>query len=210
MTRAGDFFENPVTGERVLVRVGGADTHGRYLSVDAWVGPRSVAHEHVHPHSRERFTVLNGWVRVLVDGEERDVRAGETVEFAPGVSHDYWNPGAREAHVLVEVWDAERFEEMMVTLFALAQEGKVTDEGVPTLLQSAVLAREYRDVVVFGGVLQRSVYAALSPFARLRGLKPTYAHHGALALDEQSGREPLPELGAELAPELAPAYGVAA
>jgi quercetin dioxygenase-like cupin family protein len=83
MTRAGDFFENPVTGERVLVRVGGADTHGRYLSVDAWVGPRSVAHEHVHPHSRERFTVLNGWVRVLVDGEERDVRAGETVEFAP-------------------------------------------------------------------------------------------------------------------------------
>jgi hypothetical protein len=154
--------------------------------------------------------VLNGWVRVRIDGQERDVRAGETVEFAPGASHDFWNPGAREAHVLVEVWDAERFEEMMVTLFALAREGKVTDEGVPTLLQSAVLAREYRDVVVFGGALQRTVYAALAPFARLRGLKPAYTHHGALALDEQPGREPLPELGAELASELAPAYGVAA
>ena len=172
MTRAGDFFENPVTGERVLVRVGGEETHGRYLSVDAWVGARSVAHEHVHPTARERFTVLNGWVRASVDGEERDLHAGETVEVQPGVRHDYWNPGPREAHVLVEVWEPGRFEEMMVALFGLAEQGKVTDRGVPTLLQSALLAREYDDVVAFGGVLQKLVFAALAPFARLRGLKP--------------------------------------
>ena len=61
-------------------------------------------------------------------------------------------------------------------------------------------------MVVFGGALQRAVYAALSPFARLRGLKPTYAHHGALALAEQPGQEPLPEVESELGP----AYGVAA
>jgi quercetin dioxygenase-like cupin family protein len=192
MTRAGDFFENPVTGERVLVRVGGEETHGRYLSADAWVGPRSVAHEHAHPTARERFTVLNGWVRVRVDGQERDVRAGETVEFAPGVAHDFWNPGPREAHVLVELWEPGRFEEMMVALFDLAQQGRVTDRGVPTLLQSALLAREYDDVVVFGGALQRMLFAALAPVARLRGLEPVPARRG----------RPVERL--------APAYGLAA
>ena len=72
MTRAGDLFENAVTGERVLVRVGGQHTGGRYLTVDTWVGPHAVAGEHVHPHVRERVTVLEGWVRVRVDGVERD------------------------------------------------------------------------------------------------------------------------------------------
>jgi hypothetical protein len=45
MTRAGDRFENTVTRERALVRVGGEDTGGRYLAVDTSVGPHALANE---------------------------------------------------------------------------------------------------------------------------------------------------------------------
>lgn len=183
MTRAGDLFENAVTRERVLVRVGGEDTSGRYLAVDTWVGPHAIANEHVHPHVRERVTVLEGWVRVRVDGVERDARPGEVVDVPPGTVHDYWNPGDEEAHVLVEVWPAARFEEMMVTLFGLAQEGRVSARGLPSLLQLAVLAHEFDDVVLFSSPprwVQRAVIAVLAPVARLCGVRATYAHHGPL------------------------------
>lgn len=85
--------------------------------------------------------------------------------------------------MLVEVWPAARFEEMMVTLFGLAQEGRVSARGLPSLLQLAVLAREFDDVVLFSSPprwVQRAVIAVLAPVARLRGVRATYAHHGPL------------------------------
>ena len=149
MTRAGDLFENAVTRERVLVRVGGEDTSGRYLAVDAWVGPHAIANEHVHPHVRGARDRARG-VGPRQGRRRRARRAPRRGRRRPaGTVHDYWNPGDEEARVLVEVWPAARFEEMMVTLFGLAQEGRVSARGLPSLLQLAVLAREFDDVVLF-------------------------------------------------------------
>jgi hypothetical protein len=59
MSKAGDTIENPVTKERIVVRVGTEDSEGELLEVDTYVGPGgAVTGEHVHPSIEESFTVV--------------------------------------------------------------------------------------------------------------------------------------------------------
>ncbi len=48
---------------------------------------------HLHPAQSERFDVHEGALAFLVDGVERTVRAGESIELPPGSVHQAHNPG---------------------------------------------------------------------------------------------------------------------
>jgi quercetin dioxygenase-like cupin family protein len=62
-----------------------------------------VALAHVRPSFTERFTPVQGDFRVELDGEEHEGEPGRTDEVRPGVTHDFWNAGRTEAHIVVEV-----------------------------------------------------------------------------------------------------------
>ena len=51
---------------------------------------------------------------------------GETAVVQPGVWHDWWNAGNRDARVRVEVTPGVRFVHMVETFFGLAAEGRTT------------------------------------------------------------------------------------
>jgi hypothetical protein len=86
MSRAGDVFENPVTGERGVVRVGTEDSAGELLVAELHLRPGgAVAGEHVHPVIEEHFTVLRGRVGFRIDGRESVAPVGERFRVAPGV-----------------------------------------------------------------------------------------------------------------------------
>src|SRR5918998_387784 len=71
MSKAGDVYENPVTGERVVTRVGGEESDGELVIADLYVRPDgAVAGEHVHPGIEEVFTVVAGSVGFRLDGRE--------------------------------------------------------------------------------------------------------------------------------------------
>jgi quercetin dioxygenase-like cupin family protein len=130
--RRGEVYENPVTGERAVVRVGTDETRGERLEVDLYVRPRgAVAAKHWHPAMRERFTVVSGRVAFTIDGREALAAAGHTIEVPPGVSHDWWNAGEGEAHVIVEVQTADRFVACVRNVFGLAQDGRTNAKGLP-------------------------------------------------------------------------------
>lgn len=121
--RRGEVYENPVTGERAVVRVGTDETRGERLVVDLYVRPRgAVAAEHWHPAMHERFTVVSGRVAFTIDGREALAAPGQTIDIPPRVSHDWWNAGESEAHVIVEVQPADRFVACIRNMFGLAQE----------------------------------------------------------------------------------------
>ena len=150
MSRAGDVAENPVTGERVVVRVGTEDSGGELLVVELFVGPGvAVAGEHVHPTIDEWFTVLEGRVGFRLDGRESIAPVGERLHVPPGTAHDWWNAGGEEARVIIEVNPAARFEEAVSNTFGLARDGKTNAKGMPNLLQVALFAREFEDVLYF-------------------------------------------------------------
>jgi len=138
MSRAGDVAENPVTGERVVVRVGTEDSGGELLVAELFVGPGgAVAGEHVHPTIEEWFTVLEGRVGFRLDGRESIAPVGQRLHVPPGTAHDWWNAGGEEARVIVEVSPAARFEEAVSNTFGLARDGKTNAKGMPNLLQVA-------------------------------------------------------------------------
>jgi quercetin dioxygenase-like cupin family protein len=173
--RAGEVYENRIQGDRFVVREGSEDTGGERLLGDLYVRPGgAVAGRHVHSYITERFEVLAGTVRFHFDGREEMAGPGEHVEVPPGVVHDWWNVGDDEAHVLVDIRPAERFELMIQNLYGLANDGRANARGVPRLLPLALFAREFRregEFVRPPRVVQRILFGALAPVARARGYK---------------------------------------
>jgi mannose-6-phosphate isomerase-like protein (cupin superfamily) len=89
---------------------------------------------HWHPAQTERFRIVSGTLRLIVDGQLRDVTAGDDVTIAARTPHRMWNA----ARVMAEVeWFTEpagRTQEW----FAL-----VSRDNPLTLLAGLV---RYRDV----------------------------------------------------------------
>jgi quercetin dioxygenase-like cupin family protein len=176
--QVGEVWENPVTRERgTILELPWANPEGRVTAeLTALVGARVVG-EHRHPALVERFTVLEGELTVKRDGQTAVLREGETAMIEPGVWHDWWNAGDRDARVRVEVTPGERFAHMIETLFGLARLGHTNAKGMPNPLQLALVAQEFGDVAVFRSpppAVQRALFAVLAPIARRRGYRGTY------------------------------------
>jgi quercetin dioxygenase-like cupin family protein len=176
-------YKNPVTGERAVIRIGTEESGGELLVADLYVLPGgTVPGEHLHPSIEERFTVLYGWVGFRLSGRASVAGPGATLVVAPGVPHDWWNAGPGEALVRVEVRPADRFEVLIANTFGLAQDGRVNRKGMPSLLQLALLAREFDDVIRFTRpprAVQRVLFGALAPLARLLGYRGSYPEYVA-------------------------------
>lgn len=179
--RRGEVYEHPVTKERVVILVGTEESKGERLVVDLYLRKTGgVCPRHLHPTIREQITVLSGRVGVFMNGESFIASLGETINIPPGTVHDWWNAGIYEARVRVDIQPAARFEEFVRNAFGLAQDGKTNSKGMPTLLQLALLAREFGDVIQFtrpSRSVQRIVFTALAPFARLFGYSGTYPQY---------------------------------
>jgi quercetin dioxygenase-like cupin family protein len=176
--RVGEVWENPVTGERAtILELPSANPEGRATAeLTALVGARVVG-EHYHPAQVERFTVLEGELTLKLEGETSVLREGESAVIEAGMWHDWWNASDRDALARVEVTPGERFAHMVETLFGLARLGHVNAKGMPSLLQLALVAKEFSDVVVFrkpAPAVQGVIFGVLAPIARRRGYHATY------------------------------------
>lgn len=203
MSRQGEVYENPVTGERAVVLTDPYEHPESVLVAHLLVAPGGrVALAHRHPESRERFHVLAGQVGFRIGDGERTLGPGDSAEVPVETIHDWWQVGQESASVVVEVDPGERFVEMVGTFFGLARDGKVDRKGMPHPLQLAVTASAYRETMVPASppvAVQRLAFGILAPIGRARGLKPTYEEYlhtadvvdpdpAALALLDASGR----------------------
>ena len=69
--------------------------------------------------------------------------AGERLTVAAGTPHAFWNAGDDEAHFVCEVRPALQFEQLLETMFALANDGKTNRKGLPNPLRLAVIANHH-------------------------------------------------------------------
>jgi mannose-6-phosphate isomerase-like protein (cupin superfamily) len=180
-THRGDVIQNDVTGERAIVLAGSADSRDGRIVCFMGVAPGGrVVGEHLHPTITERFRIISGRLCVRVNGAETILGPDDEVTVRPGVPHDWWNAGDVEAQVVVEIDPGRRFELMISTLFGLANDGLTDEKGMPHLLQLAVIADEFSDVVQFVRpplLVQRLVFSALAPIGRMLGYRPVYERY---------------------------------
>lgn len=178
MITTGQSLTNPVTGETLVFRKTSADTNGESVVVEAFVEPDgAVAAAHVHPSQEERFEILSGEVEFRIRKQTIVAKAGDRVLVPAGTPHRFRNVGEGTAHFVCEVRPALGFEQLIETMFALADDGKVNRKGMPNPLRLAVIANHH-----FGDVrlpfppawLQRIGLLLGAPLGRLVGFRPTY------------------------------------
>ena len=183
MIKAGDTLENPITGERLVFHKTAADTDGEAVVFEAFVKPGGgVPVAHLHPAQDERFEVLRGAVNFRLDDQEIVARPGERIVVPAGMTHRFWNASDEDVHFVCEVRPALQFEQLIETMFALANDGKFNRKGLPNPLRLAVIARASFDTLrlPFPPVwMQRAGLALAAPLGWLLGYRATYEPRGA-------------------------------
>ena len=179
MAYAGQTIVNPVSGERITFRKTSADTDSEYLEIDVEVSPDgAVPGMHVHPNQEERFEILSGTVRFRKGVKKIDAKAGDVVVVEPGKAHKFKNTGERGAAMRVRVTPALEMERLLETAVDLAQDGRVTNNGMPKPLDLALFVTEFKHEVRGPGSpgwAQRASLAPLALIARHRGRGERYA-----------------------------------
>ena len=174
-------IENPVSGERIVIRQSAADTNGELLLWDLFLAAGGrVPSSHAHPEQEERFTVLAGRMKFRVGWRPVTLGPGETVTVPPGAVHSFANAGNCTAHVLVETRPALDMERLLVTAAEMARETQRTARLFPTLPRPHELLLFMRDfehevkAPYVPAFLLRSVVRPLAGLARRAGLDGRY------------------------------------
>jgi quercetin dioxygenase-like cupin family protein len=75
-------------GMRLRLVQTGDETGGELLEMEAtYSGEMGMPPEHLHPKQAERFEILEGSMRAIVDGEEKVYGQGESFEVPVGTPH---------------------------------------------------------------------------------------------------------------------------
>jgi quercetin dioxygenase-like cupin family protein len=121
-----------------------AETDGELLEMEvSYGGTGGLPPEHLHPGQVERFEVLEGAVRTIIDGVERRYEVGERFEVPAGTPHQMGGDGP--ARMRWEVRPALRTAEFFERLHG---DGPDSASAAPSI---AEFLAEFSDEVRFTG-----------------------------------------------------------
>jgi uncharacterized protein YndB with AHSA1/START domain/quercetin dioxygenase-like cupin family protein len=140
MTKSPAVLDVPAAGVRIEIRKTAADTAGELLEFDVVGRARGLfAQEHLHTVQTERHEVIEGSMRLILDGREHVLRAGDAMEVPPGTPHRQLPGGEGSGRVRVQLRPAgtvEAFLERMATI-------KLNRWGYPGPVDGAAIVRDF-------------------------------------------------------------------
>ena len=161
---------NDRTGQRMRFEEPGSP---EVLRIECWSPATGVREpEHTHPRQESRFELLSGQLVFEVDGVERTVGAPGVVTIPAEARHRFWNAGPGEAHYVQEFRPALSTRGFFEVLFHLANEGRLDENGMPSLLDVPALFDASADVIRPTSppwVLLRLTATVMRPFSAIRG-----------------------------------------
>lgn len=145
------------------------DPHGDDLIVDCWIEPGGGLPEHLHPRQTERWWVVEGEVRLSLDGENRWIGPVDgDVVVEPNTRHALFSSSDRDAHLRCHVSPAYGLQEFLAESAEAARQGLFMKGGIPRSPRGARWAarflRRHADDVVMSfppRPLQRAMIATL-------------------------------------------------
>ena len=144
MAKPGDVLEVPALGVRVEFRRTSEETGGELLEFDVVGRPRGlIAQEHVHPQQSERHEVIEGRMRIRVDGRMRVLEPGDVIETPAGTAHRHTGAGDDAARVRLQLRPARRTEAWLERIAAMDRDGEFMRTGWPHPLAGARLLRDF-------------------------------------------------------------------
>lgn len=151
MAKPNDLFENTHNGNKLQFLITSAESKGEVVKVKVWT-PTGVPMppEHIHPLQTDSMEIIQGQMRVKIDGHEQVLSAGEKIVVPKNTPHRTWVEGSTELIVIHELRPALNTEAFFETQMALAAQGKSNANGVPkNFLQfAAILNENYGELFV--------------------------------------------------------------
>ena len=176
---AGDLTVDPVL--RMRSRFWRTSEDGvDVLHVETWVDPGGGVTPHIHPAMDERFEVLDGAPEFLAGHSWKQTRPGDTVHVPPGTRHAFRNRADEVAHFVCRATPPSTLQEFLEDAAGLSRAGAISRRALPRsldgLLQAAVMAHHYRDMVTLLAplpppVIQRVVIPPLARAGERRGFR---------------------------------------
>lgn len=171
MAHEGQEISNPRTGQRMKF----VELRAELLRIES-LSPPGTEREpvHVHPKQESGAEVVSGSLVFEVAGERRELAAGDTIRVPANTPHRFWNEGGEDARSIQFFRPALDIASFFETFFALAQQGKLDEKGMPRPLQLALMVPEFGEEirpVSPPWPMLRVLTAVLGPIARLRGYR---------------------------------------
>ena len=88
------------------------DTDESLLFEATWQPGSNVPPPHLHPTQAEDFEILEGELEAIVDGEQRTLRAGDTLHLPAAAVHQMWNASDVPARATWRVTPPQRTLEL--------------------------------------------------------------------------------------------------
>jgi quercetin dioxygenase-like cupin family protein len=162
----GRVIDNPISGERIVIRESGARNGGRLLAFDLFLPAGGhVPARHVHPLQEERFTLLSGRMRFRLGRRTILAGPGQTVVVPAGTAHWFGNAGHEVSLARVEVRPALRLEELFEATEAMGRSGHFPGTRLPRPSDLAVVLLEFRRELAVPNVPAFLVRAVLTLLA---------------------------------------------
>jgi quercetin dioxygenase-like cupin family protein len=146
------------------------DERGEYVEARNTVKPGSGPPMHVHRLQEESLTVERGTMGWQRQGDEEQLAGpGETVTFAPGEVHRFWNAGDDDLVCSGYVRPPDNLEYFLTQIYASTRENGGTR---PRLFDAAYLVSRYRSEFGMAEIpapVQRFVFPVVVAVGRLLG-----------------------------------------
>ena len=173
MTFTPDIDLSPTVHDPIHHVAHAFEREGENLWVHCWLEPGAHLPEHFHPTLEERWEVLEGTLRLKLDGNWRWLTDTDgPVRMAREVRHEVRNASGGPVRARAEVLPAGQLQEFLIDSARAARDGVFTAGGLPTSLRNAVwvakFAQRYRHETVMTSpppAMQRIVLPILARFA---------------------------------------------
>lgn len=120
--KAGDVLEMEPLGVRMEVLRGGEETGGESFQIEVTGRPRGFLDQrHIHPEQTERIEVLEGRMKVTMNGREHTLSEGQSIEIPPGTPHTQVPVGTGDGRVRITTRPAGRTAAFLERLAALCR-----------------------------------------------------------------------------------------
>ena len=177
--RPGDKLVSKVEGfDQTVLAVKDGWLHTRLEVAPYAPGPP----EHFHEAFEESFTVKSGTVSILINGEKRTLKAGETITVPPMTRHKPFNETGETAVIESENTNTlpVQFGYILSQLYGF-MDGLPNGPNTPQMLMQLSVYGNDADSWIADGpplAVQKAMRVVMAPTARLLGYKNYYKEYG--------------------------------
>lgn len=175
---AGTAIRNPFNGETFIFTH--VDEGAPEFQFDIRIEPGGMwtgtGRQHLHPHADEEFIVRHGRLRLMVDGDWRELGPGESFLVPRGTPHLFRNGHDGETLFTATFRPGMQFLRMFLSMSTntVTHPEWYDAHGEPPFLLQALTFHAYRGHGYGDGIpvwVQRLVFAVLTPVALLKGYR---------------------------------------